>query len=277
MNYPALGRFVVRFGVVCFAVGSFFFALKEGLQAYGAMTKPETTESSSKIVMPPPDATKETAEEFIGHWFFIGDGENQYDRLERMKGIVTQRLQSRMQELDLLVASNQEVHRAETTAAEWIEEGTRALVEVKVTFKNGQTQYLNVPVVTGGGKSDRSRWLVDGIPGIQPEPARKEPKDLKKPDVEDPKKLESDLDAFFSAWMAGKDVSRFTDKKLPQANLLNELDAEYQDVTLTPAGDKPIQYIATVSLKGPKGSPIHQEYLVTLHQEGQTWYVDDIQ
>lgn len=250
---------------------------KEMMFAYWA-SQPPAKEESVKVTPQIPTAAQNQGLDFLSNWFYLGKKEDGFDRGDRLKAYMTDRAVERVQQEGLMLNENLAVHsiRPMDNEAEWLIEGEKAILTYKVTFKDGKEIYYNVPMVKSG------KWLADGIPGVISEPQSKS----YRPKITDPKlnpnqmnQLQSDADAFFSAWMAGKPIDRYTTKKaktLPRENLLEKLNATYSSVTLYPLNRKPVQYEAVVKLENEKGGPVHQQYLLTLEEKDGQWFVSDL-
>lgn len=279
MDRRRFRKWLVTGGCVVFVGWGVAGCTKEAMFAYWASKPPVQAEKSAKITPQIPTAAQNQGLDFLSNWFYLGKKENSFDRVDRLKAYMTDRAVERVQQEGLMLNENQEVHsiRPMDNEAQWLIEGEKAILTYKVTFKDGREVYYNVPMVRSG------KWLADGIPGVTSEPQKKP----YRPKITDPNldadqmnQLQSDADAFFSAWMSGKPINRYTTEKLaqtlPKENLLDKLNATYDSVTLYSFNRKPVQYEAVVKLVDTKGHSVFQQYLLTLEEKDGQWFVSDL-
>lgn len=166
-----------------------------------------------------------------------------------------------------------QANRVDLWSADWIEKDKAKLV-YRVVLQDGRVLFVQLSVIHSGS------WMVDELPGIVPEPERKEPEAGEAPSIDSDqlKKVQPVIEGFFEAWLSGKEegIARYSSKKLPASDLLQKVGGLYEGVSVEAVSEKPFQVRAKVAIRDANGM-LHFGYLVTLTEKDGQWYVKEVQ
>lgn len=239
----------------------------------------EASKQEVKVESAVPDGAKTVGTNFLVNWFFATEEESAEDKIRRLSKFITQRLESRIKQSRDLVYSdsdkkNMQANRVDLWSADWIEKDKRAKLVYRVVLQDGRVLFIQLSIIHSGS------WMVDELPGIVPEPERKEPEAEDPPsiDTDQMKRVQPVIEGFFEAWLSGKEegISRYSTSKMPASDLLQKIGGLYEGVTVEPVSEKPFQVRAKVKIRDANGI-MHFGYLVSLVEKDGQWYVKSVQ
>ena len=222
-----------------------------------------------------PEAAKTVGEQFLTSYLITGKRESLQEKQDRLvRHSTTHLAQQIMNDPDLsLLEPKIRVDQMYLWNTKWVEAGKKAYLQFQTELEDGRKMLLQLLVVKAG-----STWLVDSLPSLLPQPEpQEEMAQASTPTITEAEKrqIEQVVDGFFDSYLKGRLDSNTKPLGKPLTNILEELEGEYQEVTVEITKQNPLQVNATVYITS-KGIKLPFQYQLELQKEKGQYVVKKI-